>query len=353
MSLVVDRLHDPHATVALVDVLRDRVLAALCSGATARGVRLPSVREVAERFAVSRREVASAFRQLACDGVLVVSARSGAYVHHDELEPCECEPYAREPHVRKPDASARRVVSNDSWVLDLFVQGLDQGIAPARLPARLAERLARRPVRVAVLERVGDHLWSICDELRRDFDVVATPVDLDALGSAWCEQVDELSPAVREADLLISTPFLGAQARRLAARLGKPVCVTVPCPALYAHARRDLLRGPVHVVIGDPRFRERLRTILSAPASLDAALSPLPRGDRVPLTIYECDDVGRIPSHAVVYVTRLARHRLRYSASAQPLLSRSEPETRTLSHDAARSVLRVMLDVRRAAARAW
>jgi len=93
------------STIRLSDDLAGRIRALIISDEIAEGARLPSERELAERFGASRPTVSQALRSLSLMGLVEIRHGSGAYV------------------VRRPETM---VTASVSLMLDLDRQSVDQ-----------------------------------------------------------------------------------------------------------------------------------------------------------------------------------------------------------------------------------
>jgi hypothetical protein len=318
----------------LQPALRARILAGMHTDELRAGERLPSVREIAREYGVSRRAATRAYASLAAEGLIELASRSGAYL-------TDVGGRGRGPDPRRPEG----VVDDESWLVELFAAALRRGIPVAQLPGFLSQALGPRPVRAAVLDGTEDQLWSVCDELRRDYGIDASPADVDTLGDGWDARPCRHA-AVLAADLLVTTPYLGPRVRRLGALLGKPVQVVTMCVDLFAEARAQLRRGPVHFIGVDPRFGASVRRVIGAESGLPAGAAATGADGRLRVLVYGRDDLCAVAAPGPVYVTRLARRRMAVDPAARPVLARTLPEARVLSPESARALFRFVLRAR-------
>lgn len=291
----------PQRRDAITDSLRQRVVAGLHLGVFKQGDRLPSVRNLAVEFDADPRVVLAAYRQLEVEGLVEVRARSGIYVAGTLASAGEMLPQLA------------------GWVVDVLVQALSRGVPAVELPERLRRCLETLRLKAACIECNTDQITSLCEELRRDYGLNASGVDVATLAS------DEVPNEVRQADLLVTGPFHAGEVKRLAERLEKPwIAVSLRADFLSETARL-LEQGPVYFVAVDPRFADKLRRIYASTAHRDN-LRPL---------IVGRDDLAQIPEGAPTYVMQAARARL----DGLPLLTRVIPAPRVLSPDSAREIL--------------
>ena len=144
----------------IADTLRQRVLSGLHLGVLRHGQKLPSVRDVARELAVNPRVVLDAYRDLERDGLVVLRPRAGFFV--------------------APAAwmVGDRLAQSADWLTDVMAQALARGVPAPEFPDRLRRSLETLRLRAVVLECNADQLWSMPDELARDYGVEATGVDV-------------------------------------------------------------------------------------------------------------------------------------------------------------------------------
>ena len=287
------------------NALRRRILAGLHLGIMRPGERLPSARELAGQFDADQRVVVAAYRELEREGLVEVRPRSGMYVA----------PAAHQSGALLPQLAA--------WFVEVLLQVRGRGIAPAAFPEHARRCLETLRLRAVCIECNADQLASLCGELRDDYGLESDAVELDA--------VDELAaaPAVRRADLLVTTTFHAAEVERLGARLQKPVVAVALNADFISEIGRLLEQGPVYFVGTDPRFAEKLRWVF--------AETPGARNLR-PLVV-GVDDLAQIPPDAPTHVMRAARDRLPARERGRLLL----PPPRIFSEDSARRLLTLVV----------
>jgi DNA-binding transcriptional regulator YhcF (GntR family) len=287
----------------IAESLRRRIVAAVTAGASRRGDRLPSAREVAAEFGADPRLVLAAYRILAREGLVSIRRRSGIYV------------------AAVPEVAGGPPVVAPGWLVDTLAAGLEQGVAASKLGEWLRRCVSTRRVRVAVVAGSDDQLESFCGELRDDFGFDAVPFSPDAIDRPG-----------------------GAPPEMLAADFAAPLRLALPKEArvvtldlrtdIDAAWRREMRRGPVYIVVSDPRTLALMeRSFTSAAAG---ALHPIVLGR---------DDIATIPDDAGVYLSRAARRRL----DGQSMRFRVLPPARAFTARTARELLALLVEANLAA----
>jgi hypothetical protein len=299
---------------AISDTLRQRVLSALHFGTLSAGSRLPSARTLAAELRADPRVVTAAYRSLEAEGVVERRPPSRAYFVVET----------------RPPAGAPAPTAE--WLVEVFAGGLARGVPAPDFPEHARRSLETLRLRAACLECNRDQLVWLCRELHEDFGVVAAEVDVES-----ARDDEPPPPALRSADLLVTTARHADAARRVGDRLGKPVVVAAMRPDLAAEIGRLLAEGPLYFVGTDPRFERKLRELYAdAPAGhLRVALAGR-------------DDVAAIPDGSPAYVMRTARDVL----GGVPPNLRPLSTLRAFSPETQRAILRWVLRANGAAARA-
>jgi DNA-binding transcriptional regulator YhcF (GntR family) len=291
-----------HRRDQITETMRQRVLSGLQLGLLAHGDRLPSVRALSEEFVVNARVVLAAYRELEEDGLVEVRDRSGIYVPP--------------PDALGPGAPAQQ----RDWLIECLVDGLAHDIPAPGLSGYVERALASARLRAVVVDGTQDQLWSMTDELARDYGVEAIGVDLDEFRPDGADP-EKLSGA----DLVVTTAFHTREAQAIARRLGVPMYRVAMCTDLFAEVARLLEQEPVYFVVADPRFAARLRRLFDPGAG----------ASRLAVLVHGRDDLDQIPPGAPLCITRLARRRMRGS----PLLARGLPESRVFTPESARELM--------------
>ena len=260
----------------ITESLRQRIVAALHLGSLRPGDRLPSLRDVGAEFDADPRTVMSAYRRLAAEGLVRVRPRSGVFVPHP----------AERSELLLPEVA--------SWVVDVFVRGLSHGIVPTELGRQARACLDSAPVRVACVECNDDQIYSLCQQVERDYGFEAVAVDL-AAGIAR-GPLPRGSRGLADVDLVLTTRFHAAEAERLGRRLRRPVLVATLAPAFINEVSRMLVSGRGWWLCTDPRFAAKLPSMVPG-----AAVKPVVLGQECP---------NQIPAEDMVYATRRASERL-------------------------------------------
>lgn len=285
----------------IADQLRQRLHSGLHLGLLSPGQRLTGVRQLARELAADPRVVMAAYRELEAEGLVEIRPRAGIFV----------------PSADSAQVQLRRRTAD--WMVDLLLEGWEQGISARALPERMRQSLETLRLRVVCIECNHDQIASLVGELNRDYGVDASGVDTFSLLATGT-----MPEAVRQADLLVTTPFHIVEVEPVAAALGKPWVVAELRVDPFVDIARRLPDEPVYFVVEDPRFAIKLEHIYqNAPGF--ANLHPV---------IVGRDDVSAIPGGATTYVTRLADERL--TAPTRP--KHAITESRAFSRDTSRQI---------------
>jgi len=297
----------------ITEILRQRVFSGLHLGIIRHRGRLPSVRQVARELGANPRVILAAYRTLEGEGLIELKPRSGVFV--------------AAPDTSVADPTPRRA----DWMVDVLIKGLQHGVLPRGLPQRVGQCLDSVDLHAVVLECNDDQLYSVPEELQRDFGINATGIEIDSLQAG-----SETPTILRGVDLLVTTAFHQKEARALAKHLGAPLIVITMCTHLFTEVGRLLPQGPVYFIVSDPRFARKLHHLFES--SKGAA--------NLRILVLGSDDLKEIPDNAPTYLTRLSRRRLKES----PLLNRVLPEDRVFSAESARQILSFLIRTNLAAA---
>lgn len=293
----------PQRRTAIAETIRQRLFSSLHLGVLRPGDRLPSVRDLAAELDVDRRVVLAAFRELESDGLVELRERSGIYLAN-------------------PGAPGGETLSRRSrWVVDFLLRGLAEGIAAPETPDRLQQYLGTLRLRAACVECNDDQIDSLAAELRADYGLEPSGVDIETLVSNRA-----VPSEVRRTDILVTTPFHAGPVKEVAERLGKPWVAVSLRANVFTEAARMLPAGPVYFVVRDPRFAEKLGKIFEA----------APGAANLRAFVVGRDLVERIPAGVATYLTGAARERL---GPGSPLAARVTPESRAFAAESARDLL--------------
>jgi len=257
----------------VAESLRQRILAGVHLGTIHPGDRLPSLRDLAAELNADPRTVMTAYRQLAAEGLVRLRPRSGVFVQA---------PAQRDEELL-PEVAA--------WVVDVFLRGLSRDIPPAELRRQARACLDSVRVRAACLECNDDQIYSLRQQVERDYGFEVVEVD-----AADLKARRPLPPPVAGADLVLTTRFHAAEAERLGRRLRRPVLVATLDPVFVNEITRMLAAGGVWWICTDPRFAAKLPSMFGG-----AAVRPLVLGRHPP---------DGIPPGDMVYATSRAAARL-------------------------------------------
>jgi hypothetical protein len=200
-----------------------------------------------------------------------------------------------------------------------LADGTPAPAAPDRLH-RLVDSLRLRAVAV---ECNDDQLSALVAELRTDYGLETTGVEVDALARSAADATPAL--AVRRAHILVTTPFHAGRVKEVAGTLGKPWLAASTRTDMPAEIARLLLSGPVYVVVSDVRFAVKLGRVFASS----------PGASQLRALVVGRDATGGIPPEAPVFITDLARARL----GNDPLARRGMPEPHALSRASAEALL--------------
>ena len=301
------------SSAEIAEVLRERIISQIRVGVLEYGDRLPSARELSVELDVDPRTVLAAYHVLAEEDLVELRRRSGVYV------------------AARPGPDQTLLAPPVRWLVDTLADGIARDIPVPLLADRFREATTTTRLRAAVVECNRDQIHSMCRELRDDYGIDATGVELGSFS-----QAGPYPAALTSADLIVSAAH-GEVIREIAATLRKPFVVVSGRSDLLHRTARLLARGPVYFVVTDPRFAEKLRRGFARMAG----------GENFRAVVVGQDDVSAIPAEATTYVMRLARERLGDAA----IPGRVVPTVRVFSAECAREILGIM--VRRNAAAVW
>ena len=285
----------------VLSYLHQHIQGGLHLGLLNPGDRLQSSRALARQFKADPRVVRAAYHTLRDEGLVEMRQRSGVYLAASAGSP-----------IPLPARVAE-------WTAGVFCSGLAMNIPAPALPEWLRRSIATRPLRVVCLECNTDQLYSIGNELARDYGVETTGIELADVAA------EERRPELAGADLLVTTAFHSQEVRPVAARLGKPWIAISLREDLVAGVFHALARGPLYFVVTDPRFARKLREIW--------ALAPGVENLRT--LVLGQDDLNAIPVGAPVIIPTSARARLEGSA----LLARYPGVPRFFASESTRELL--------------
>lgn len=294
-------------------MIRERIRDAAEIGALHSGDRLPGTRALARELDVDPRLIAAAFRRLAEEGLVELRPRSGAYLSSQMVA-----------------APPERILPRE-WAVEAIAQAVERGI-PAQQLARAVERLTdTHKGRAAVVAATSDQAVGMVRELQEDYGIAAAAVFPQQLTRG------QRPKSLLRAQVILTTADLAPAVRPVAAALKKELIV--------ARIRADLLspdwiafmKGPVTVIVADPRFRVILRQVIK----------PVPGSGNVTIVLAGSEEVATIPRGARTYVTEAARRML----GPTGLPGRVIRARRVLSSETVREIVAflVALNIRKAA----
>ena len=293
----------------IADLLRRRVRLGLHAGSLAAGDRLPSTRELASDFDVDHRVVVAAYHLLVAEGLVEMRPRGGIYV------------------ANVPAGAVREPMPPERWLHAVFMEGRARDMSMRGVIDALRRSTETMRLRAVVLHSVADQRTGMCTELEEDYGFEATGVNTDGLGNG------HKPPALREADLFVSTPAYEPLVRRLAAQFEKPCIIADVRSDLIGGEWRLLLRKPVYVVVRDAQFK----------GALLAYFEGTKGKENLRVLVVDADDFTAIPASAPTYITRGAREWLRTEGREDDVGGRILPNARTFSSSTAEELITFIL----------
>lgn len=288
---------------AIAEAVRQRVISGLSFGSFREGQRLPSARVLAREFDADPRSVLAAFRRLEADGLLVRKPPSRAY------------------YVAPRSGVGRVTGPGDSWLTEVLVGALSRGVTIPRFAEYVHRRVSSLRLLAACLECNVDQQQWLCRELQEAFGLETVALDVAA--------TDADTPALHQADLLVTTAAHADEVGALAARLHKPYVVAAIRQDLTDEIRRLLRTGPLYFVGTDVRFADKLRR----------EFQDTPAADHLRTVVLGRDDPAAIPVGAPAYVMRTARDVL----GGPPKHVRALATLRAFSTETAQAILGFMV----------
>ncbi|MBW3628238.1 MAG: GAF domain-containing protein [Gemmatimonadetes bacterium] len=306
------------AALAFVDsagLLRGRILAALHLGHLQPGDRLPSIREIASAFGISKNTAVRVFDQLALEGVIEKRDRSGAYVGD----------------LGRPEG--KLLMETAEWLAGVLAEACEHQLRIPNLPQLIRRWTGAVRLRCACVESDQDSLIALCAEYSHQFGLECVPVPADALSALLTDPAGDprrLPEELRSADLLLTTAFHAPALRAAAELLRKPLVVTTADPEVVATVDRRIQDGEIILVCVDPRFGERVRALRES----------LVR-DRVRVVLAgDAEALAQLDPAEPVLLTRAAREQI-----GEVNFRLLVPRYPAFSHEASREVSRLLVQL--------
>ncbi|HEX7240781.1 MAG TPA: PAS domain-containing protein [Longimicrobiaceae bacterium] len=236
---VAGRRVDPSARSAVYELealLRDSVARALYEGKLLEGDRLPGIRETARATGLNHKCVTRAYQALLAEGMLEVRDRSGVYVARQgwwEGEPEE---------------------ERGRWLTEMLTDAWSHRIDLPALPELVRRGADAARLRCVCVESSPERRGPLCVELRERFGLDPLALALEELPDGGREAA--LAGSLREADVVVTTPFHAGPVRALARAMGKPMLVATMHPladagpgaaAMSSETARRLAETLVHL----------------------------------------------------------------------------------------------------------
>lgn len=223
----------------LAERIRNGIAAGLFLGHLTPGDRLPSIREVARSTGEDHRCVSAAYRRLASEGVVEVRNRHGVLVGGG------------------PPAPEMPSAETAAWLAGVIGEAAGLQVKVTQLPELVRRWTAQAPVRCLCVDGTEDGLASLTAELHGQWGFEPARFLADVEGA----RRDALAVALRDTDVVVTTPFHAHAVASAAHASGTPVVVLDADPELVTAAEGRLRTGPLTAVVADARYGERLRCL--------------------------------------------------------------------------------------------
>ncbi len=276
----------------LAERMRTGIAAGVFLGHLHPGDRLPSIREVARFTGEDHRCVSAAYRRLSGEGVVEVRNRHGVLVGAG------------------PEAPEMPASETAAWLAGVIGEAAALQVKVTQLPELTRRWTAQAPVRCLCVDGTEDGLASLTAELHTQWGFETQRF----LAGGPETRRDALAAAMREADVVVTTPFHVHAVDAAAQSTGTPVVVLDADPELVAAAEARLRAGGLVAVVADARYGERLRCLTG--------------GERLNVVLADdADAVAALDPAEPVLMTRAAQQRvgrsLRLLAPVSPAFSAS------------------------------
>jgi PAS domain S-box-containing protein len=277
----------------LAERMRTGIAAGLFLGHLHPGDRLPSIREVARFTGEDHRCVSAAYRRLSSEGVVEVRNRHGVLVGAG------------------PEAPEMPASETAAWLAGVIGEAATLQVKVTQLPELTRRWTAQAPVRCLCVDGTEDGLASLTAELHTQWGFETQRF---LTGGPETTRRDALAAAMREADVVVTTPFHVHAVEAAAHSSGTPVVVLDADPELVTAAEARLRAGGLTAVVADARYGERLRCLTG--------------GERLRVVLADdADAVAALDPSEPVLMTRAAQQRvgqsLRLLAPVSPAFSAS------------------------------
>ena len=239
--------------VSLLKRLRDYIVARMHTGTLHPGDKLPSYRELSEKWEIDHRMIARAYRALEAEGLVQIRGRAGVFLREQERIGGEL-----------PTETARWVAGS------VLTEAWQRRIKIPELPQLMQKCTASVKLRTACIESTEDHRYLLCRELQEWFGFAPVGVSTSHLpiqdkdGPVTVIPTADLPGAVQAADLLVTTTFHAHDVRPIAEALSKPYVVVSMHPVAAEIFLDRVRKGPFTAICADPRFGDRLKAIAGA-----------------------------------------------------------------------------------------
>jgi DNA-binding transcriptional regulator YhcF (GntR family) len=269
-------------TTVIANNIRHKILSGIHLGRLKHGDRLDSIRATADELGVDHRTVARAYQRLQNEGLVDIRGRSGIFLVEPKL------------------VGTRVLAATAQWLAQVLAEAWSRHVELPQF-AELVTKCVGAGVRCACVDSTADHAVAFCAELEEDFglDTFSVPLILNA--ARIIENEAEVREALGRCDFVATTAFAHLEVQRIAQELGKPVVIITVHPEMRQLIEAGFLKGPVGVVVADPRYGERIR----------AHFGKLPSGeDYVRVFLPETLTKEQLAAEPPVFMTRAARRKL-------------------------------------------
>ena len=273
----------PDPGVPLAVQLRELIATGLNSGAMHVGQRLPSIRTVADAFQVTTYAALQAYAAIEAEGVVERRERSGVYIAALDSAP-QC---------ALPETA--------DWLVSVLSEACEHQLRIPELPDLITRWTTGVQVSCVCIDSCPDTVGALTHELTRRFGIrvdSASPDEISGAGRLPL-RLSTLSPSLREAHFLVTTPFHACEVREFARTVGKPMLVATFHPEIAEEVESHVRFRELAVVCSSTTFADRIRGLHGGP-----------HRDRIrPVLTQEADEAPLLSDHPVL-LTRVARERI-------------------------------------------
>jgi DNA-binding transcriptional regulator YhcF (GntR family) len=230
----------------LSSMLRARIIAGIHAGQYNAGDRLPAYREIATEADADLRAVARAYAVLERQGLVEVRGRSGVFVAPQE------------------SIGGTVLAETSRWLSGVLREARLRRITVPDLPEFVRHCTQSTEVRCVCFDETEDQVSALCEELSTEFGLHSTGALVGSLRPDPDDAAREAMPgSLRRADFLVTSLYHMGVVAPLAERWQKPLVVIRLCPDVILRLGGWLREHELPVIHVDPRFPQRVRSILN------------------------------------------------------------------------------------------